>query len=241
MQRLMLAVLVSLTLAGCAVKPEIPRSDDVIAQSAYRHDGPPELVLFTMKSNRTGQGAHTALMVNGSQRVIFDPAGSFRNEAIVRRGDVIYGVTPGMLDVYTRYHARETFYVQVQRLQVSPDLAEGVLREALGKGRQPDARCAASTSEILAGFPQLGISSTWYPNNLADQFGQLPGVSSRDLYEYDSDDNRAVLAAFDPDRVAAQQAARQDQEQLAEQAAYQGQQAATQGGGRQAGGQQADD
>lgn len=235
MHRLLLAALVALSLAGCTVKPEIPRSDDVIQQAAYRHDGPPELVLFTMKSNRTGQGAHTSLLINGSQRVIFDPAGSFRNEAIVRRGDVIFGVTPGMLDVYTRYHARETFYVQVQRLQVSSELAEGVLREALAKGRQADARCAASTSEILAAFPQLGISSTWYPNNLADQFAKLPGVTSRELYEYDSDDNRAILAAFDPDRVAAQQAARQNVEQQAQQAAYQG-------GGRQGrGGQQADE
>lgn len=222
MLRLVLAVFVALSLAGCAVKPEIPRSDETIAQSAYRHDGPPELVLFTMKSNRTGQGAHTALLVNGSQRVIFDPAGSFRNEAIMRRGDVIYGVTPGMLDVYTRYHARETFHVQVQSLPVSSELAEAVLHEALGKGRQADARCAASTSEILAGFPQLGISTTWYPNNLADQFAQLPGVTSRELHEYDSDDNRAVLAAFDHDRVATQRAARERREKEAEQAAYQG-------------------
>ena len=46
---------------------------------------------------------------------------------------------------------------------------------------------------------------------------------------------RAAFAGFDPDRVAAQQAARQNVEQQAQQAAYQG-------GGRQGrGGQQADE
>lgn len=209
MRGILLAVLLAFSVAGCTVKPEISRSDDAIAQAVYRHGGQPSLTLFTMKNNRTGSGAHTSLMVNASQRVIFDPAGSFRNEAIIRRGDVVYGVTDGLLDVYTRYHARETYHVQVQQLDISPELAEAVLRATLSKGRQSDARCAASTSEILAAFPQLGISPTWYPNKLAEQFGRLPGVTSRELYEYDSDDNRAVLATFDPARAAAQQAARE--------------------------------
>lgn len=211
MRGILLAFISAVALAGCAVKPEVARSDDVVAQAAYRHDGQPEIKLFTMKSNSTGSGAHSALMVNGSQRVIFDPAGSFRNEAIIRRGDVIYGVTPVMLDTYTRFHARETFHVQVQTLPVSSDLAEAILRAAMSKGQQADARCAASISEILGQFPQLGISQTWFPNKLADQFGQLAGVTSQKLHEYDSDDNRAVLATFDPARAAAQRAERSAQ------------------------------
>lgn len=212
MRVILLAFCGALALAGCAVKPEIERSDEVIAQAAYRHNGPPEIKLFTMKSNSTGSGAHSSLMVNGSQRVIFDPAGSFRNEAIIRRGDVVFGVTPVMLDAYTRYHARETYHVQVQTLAVSPELAEAILRASLQMGRQQDARCAVSISEMLGRFPQLGISQTWFPNKLAEQFGQVPGVTSQELYEYDSDDNSAVLAAFDPVRAAAQQAARSAQQ-----------------------------
>ncbi len=208
MRGILIAVLCTAALAGCATKPEIPRSAETIRQAAYVHGGQPELRLFTMKSNSTGAGAHSALMVNGSQRVIFDPAGSFRNEAIIRKGDVVYGVTPQLLDVYTRYHARETYHVQVQSLAVSAELAEAILRDAMAMGQQQDARCAASVSEILSRYPQLGISGTWYPNKLAEDFAEIPGVTSRELYEYDSDDNSAVLAAFDPARVAAQRAAR---------------------------------
>ncbi|MCM2561556.1 hypothetical protein M8756_05395 [Lutimaribacter sp. EGI FJ00015] len=208
MRGILVALFCAVTLAGCTVKPEIPRSPETIQQAQYRHDGPPALTLFTMKSNTTGAGAHTALMVNGSQRVIFDPAGSFRNEAIIRSGDVVYGVTPQLLDVYTRFHARETYHVQVQWLEVSAELAEAILRDVRAAGRQPDARCAASVSEILSRYEQLGIQSTWYPNKLARDFGEIGGVTTRELYEYDSDDNRSVLETFDPDRAAAQRVAR---------------------------------
>lgn len=207
MRGILLAVFCAVALSGCAVKPEIERSDDAVAQAAYRHAGPPELRLYTMKNNSTGSGAHSALMVNGSQRVIFDPAGSFRNEAIIRRGDVIFGVTPVMLDTYTRFHARNAFHVQVQTLPVSAELAEAVLRASMTMGRQQDARCAASISSMLGQFPEFGISQTWFPNTLAEQFAQLPGVTSQSLREYGSDENSAVLAAYDPARVAAQRSA----------------------------------
>jgi hypothetical protein len=213
MRRMLLVVLCTLAMAGCAVKNEIPRSEETVRQAVYRHGGQPALTLFTMKSNSTGAGAHSSLMINGSQRVIFDPAGSFRNEAIIRKDDVVYGVTDSLLDVYTRYHARESYHVQVQRLPVSAGQAEAVMRVAMSMGQQADARCAASIAEILGQFPQFDISSTWFPNNLAEQFGQLPAVTSRELYEYDSDDNSAVLATFDPDRVKAQRRARSAAEQ----------------------------
>src|SRR5690606_2620833 len=79
-------------LAGCAVQKDLS-SDEMIRNAVYHHGGQPRLTLFTMISNDTGSGAHTSLMINASQRVIFDPAGSFRNETIPVRGDVVYGVT----------------------------------------------------------------------------------------------------------------------------------------------------
>lgn len=202
--RLWMAALIAAGLvSGCTVKYERPRDAAQIAEAVYVADAPPELRLFTMKSNSTGAGAHTSLMVNGSQRVIFDPAGSFRSDHIIREGDVVYGVTDRVLDVYTRFHARETFRVQVQSLPVSAELAERVLQAVLVAGQQPDARCAASVSEILSDIPELGIKPTWFPNKLSEQFGLIPGVTEEELYEYDSDDNSGVLAAYDPERVVA--------------------------------------
>jgi hypothetical protein len=167
------------------------------------------LTLFTMVNNSNGSGAHTSLMVNGSQRVIFDPAGSFRHPRIATKNDVVFGVTPVMEDTYTRFHARETFHVIVQHVEVPPQVAEDVLRRVLATGPVPRAQCALSTSELLRDVPGLNgaIRSTWFPNQLADQFGQLPGATTQRLYEYDDPDRFKALESFDPDRVKASQAA----------------------------------
>jgi hypothetical protein len=200
-----------LGLAACAPVPEPSQSltDAELREQIYRHDGPPALTLFTMVNNSNGSGAHTSLMVNGSQRVIFDPAGSFRHPRIATKNDVVFGVTPVMEDTYTRFHARETFHVIVQHVEVPPQVAEDVLRRVLATGPVPRAQCALSTSELLRDVPGLNgaIRSTWFPNQLADQFGQLPGATTQRLYEYDDPDRFKALESFDPDRVKASQAA----------------------------------
>ena len=61
-------------------------------------------------------------MINGSQRVIFDPAGTVRLSAVPERGDVLYGISPKVADFYARAHARETFHVVIQEIEVSPDI-----------------------------------------------------------------------------------------------------------------------
>ena len=209
--RLLLAILVMAGLSACASIPDPSQSmsDTEITAKVYRHDGPPALTLFTMVNNSNGSGAHTSLMVNGSQRVIFDPAGSFRHPRIATKNDVVYGVTPVMEDTYTRFHARETFHVIVQHVEVSPEVAEDVLRRVLAQGPIPRAQCALSTSELLRDVPGLNgaIRSTWFPNQLAAQFGQLPGATTQRLYEYDDADRFKALESFDPERVKAAQAA----------------------------------
>ncbi|QGX96893.1 hypothetical protein EI983_00785 [Roseovarius faecimaris] len=205
LQRLLAGMIGLLMLAGCGVEP-VFAPEEFVRSKIYRHDGPPRLTLYTMINNSTGAGAHTSLMVNGSQRVIFDPAGSFAHETLPERNDVVFGITPAVADVYTRYHARETFHVRVQELDVSPELAEAVLRAVMAYGAVPRAQCALSTSTILSEFFPGTIKRGWYPKKLADDFQTIPGVTSRTLREYDSDDNRGVLANWDPERLAAEKA-----------------------------------
>lgn len=211
MPRLALAIALMAGLSACAPVPEVSQSmtDMELREKIYRHDGPPALTLFTMVNNSNGSGAHTSLMVNGSQRVIFDPAGSFRHPRIATRNDVVFGVTPVMEDTYTRFHARETFHVIVQHVEVPPEVAEDVLNRVLAQGPIPRAQCARSTSELLRDVPGLNgaIRSTWFPNQLADQFGRLQGATTQRLYEYDDADRFKALESFDPDRVKAQQTA----------------------------------
>lgn len=142
-----------------------------------------------MVNNRTGSGGHTALMVSGSQRVIFDPAGSFRDERVVERGDVLYGITPGWLQAYKSAHARETFHVVSQTITVSPETAEKALRLVQANGPVAGAFCAQSTTAILAqldGFES--IQRTFFPVNVMEQFATLPGVTTTKLFENDAGD-----------------------------------------------------
>ncbi len=74
MRRAFLAILAVLSLAGCAADP-VWAPEEAVRAVQYRHPGPPRLTLFTMISNDTGSGGHTSLMINASQRVIFDPLG----------------------------------------------------------------------------------------------------------------------------------------------------------------------
>jgi hypothetical protein len=200
MRAVVLAACAVLGLSGCAAE-RVWAPDEEVAQAAYRHDGPPRLTLYTMLNNNSGAGAHTALMVNGSQRVIFDPAGSFNKSRVLsERNDVLYGITPQVEDVYTRYHARETFRVKVQKLDVSPDVARRTEQAVMSYGAVPQAMCANSTSDILAEVFPGRVNQTWSPRKLADEFAQLPGVTERVLREYDSDDNSKVLDDWDPER-----------------------------------------
>ncbi|MEZ5675231.1 hypothetical protein SAMN06265173_10978 [Thalassovita litoralis] len=199
---LLVLAAVSLT-AGCAVKQDPPVTDEQIINATYRHDAPPELTLYTMINNQNGSGAHTSLMINASQRVIFDPAGSFRDKAIVARNDVVYGVTPYVEDVYTRFHARKTYHVVIQRLQVTPEVAEQALRLAQGMGEIGDGQCASSTSRLLSQLPGLNIQQTMLPKKLMAQFGDAPLMSSRSLYEYDDEDRFKALREYDPEKAKA--------------------------------------
>ncbi len=202
MRNLVLALCAAIALAGCAGE-RVWAPDEKVAKAVYRHEGPARLTLFTMINNRSGAGAHTSLMINGSQRVIFDPAGSFKHETLPERNDVVFGITPQVADVYTRYHARKTYHVKVQELDVSPAVAEAALRAVMAHGAVPSAMCARSTSSILASLPGFeNIQTTWYPVKLANEFGKVPGVREQELYEYDSDDNSKVLKEWNPNAVS---------------------------------------
>ncbi|MFP7674776.1 hypothetical protein ACG74X_15615 [Marivita sp. S0852] len=197
-----IASLALLVLAGCGgggLTDQRPDASlEVISSASYRHPGPPALTLYTMINNRSGAGAHTSLMINASQRVIFDPAGTVRLRAVPERNDVLYGVTPGVADFYARAHARETYHVVMQRIEVSPDVAERALRLATVSGPVASAQCALSTAGLLRQLPGFqNVGSTWFPKRLMADFGELPGVQTSRLFENDSDDKAVAIAQFE--------------------------------------------
>ncbi|MEZ5750754.1 MAG: hypothetical protein R3D60_01925 [Paracoccaceae bacterium] len=180
--RLLLVVAVGL-VAACT-KPAVWAPEEDVIAARYVHEGPAEIVLFNVIDNERGSGEHSALMINApSQRVLFDPAGSWTHPLSPERHDVHYGFNDAQLYRYTYYHARRTHHVRIQHLQVAPETAEYILRLAEQAGPVPDAYCARSIFDILRRVPGFEhFESSFYPNNLSDQFAQIPGVTEERIY-----------------------------------------------------------
>lgn len=175
-------------LAACAAEP-IWAPDDKVTRAFTPQVGPASLTLYTMKNNGSGNGAHTGLMVNASQRVLWDPAGTFKADSLPERNDVIYGITPYIEELYASFHARTTYHVVGQKILVPQATAEQALQAVQAYGAVPKANCTRATSSILKGLPGFqSIGRTYFPNNLFDDFAELPGVETFELRENDADD-----------------------------------------------------
>lgn len=185
MKRLCLALAASAVLAGCTPNPEfVPAAE--VAQHAYRNTGPTSLTLYTVINRRNGSGAHTALQVNASERVLFDPAGSFEAKGVLRSGDVLYGYGPALESAYSSAHSRETHFVRKVTVPVSPEVAQMALQQVRTNGPVGAAHCAQSTSTILSGLPGFeGVGQTFYPKQLEAQFSSLPGAVTTTVDEKD--------------------------------------------------------
>lgn len=190
-------LLVFLTvLSGCAISAALEATPEEIASNAYVADGPPKLTVFTVINNTSGSGGHTALMVSGSQRVIFDPAGSFYHADVAERGDVLYGMTPGWVQAYKSAHARSTYHVVSQEFVVTPEQAERALQLVASNGAVAGAFCTQSTSSILRQVPGFeDVDSTFYPAKLMKQLEIRPGVVTDRYYENDAGDVRDGIVA----------------------------------------------
>lgn len=194
MLRALLVLLALVALTACAPK-EVWAPDDVVARAAYSEPGPPTITVFTVLSNRSNAGEHSGLLIKGSQTVMFDPAGTWHHRALPERNDVFYGVTPKMVSYYIDYHARETYRVRKQVIQVTPEQAAIAMQRAMAYGPVPKARCAWATSSILQGVPGFeSISQTLGPKKLANQVAKLPGlIEDVEITDDDADKNHGVL------------------------------------------------
>lgn len=193
-----------LALSGCAA-PMVWAPDDVVSQAVYKEAGPKHLTLYTMKNTGSDNGAHSALLINASQRVIFDPAGSWEQQQMPERNDVLFGASPALEQYYVSFHARVTYYVVGQTVSVEDEIAERALALALDAGPAPQGSCSRFTSRLLRQLPGFeGIRQTWFPNKLSDDFASLPGVSYREYRENDEDDKsvaaRQIRAALEAEK-----------------------------------------
>jgi len=193
MRRLLLCLAGLFMLAACTAQP-VWAPDDLVARARYVSDSPPSITLFTVLNNTSNAGEHSALMINASQRVMFDPAGTWQHPQLPERNDVHFGMTPKMVDFYIDYHARENYRVVEQTILVTPEVAELALQRALAYGAVPKAQCATATSSVLRGLPGFSsIPSTLGPKKVMRAFGELPGVTERVITDNDALHNHGVL------------------------------------------------
>ncbi|WP_425043216.1 hypothetical protein [Primorskyibacter sp. S87] len=188
MFRLICCSALIISVAACA--PRHPDDDDAeIAAVSYRDPGPSSLTLYTVVNNRTGGGGHSSLMVNGPERVLFDPAGSFYADVVPEKNDVLYGITPSVEKAYRSAHARSTYHVVSQTIEVTPEQANLAYNLVRQNGPVAGAFCANATSSVLRQIPGFEqIQTTYYPVKLQEQLEQIPGVKTEKYYENDDED-----------------------------------------------------
>jgi len=190
--RLIAAFALIVLVGACAQVPEIPyASDERVAASAYRAPGANTFTVFTMVSNRSGKGAHSALMINGNRRIIFDPAGSFVNARVPEQEDVLYGVTPAVLAGYKSAHARSTFHVVSQTFEVTAEQAAIAMQLAVSNGAVARAFCTDATTGLLRRVPGFeDVEQTMFPTKLMEQLATRPRVTEEKYFE---DDEGTIL------------------------------------------------
>lgn len=193
MRRLILCFVALMGLSACAAD-SVYAPQEAVDAARFVADPPTSITLYTVINNRSGAGAHSGLLINASQQVMFDPAGTWGHPRVPERNDVHYGITPRIVNFYIDYHARETFRVIEQTIVVAPGVAELVKQRAEAYGAVPKAQCSNSVSAILDGVPGFeSLGSTWFPKKLSDAFGKLPGVRSRTITDDSADKNHGVL------------------------------------------------
>jgi len=189
------ALFAVLVLAACGAD-NIYAPDDVVARARYVDTTDvPYVTLFTVINNENDAGAHSGILINGSQRVLYDPAGTWLSEQSPERHDVHYGITDGVLRFYVDFHARVSFRVQEQTLPVSRETADRLIALAEANGAAKKGFCADEISRVLMQDPEFQgtIRSTLWPKKLSADFGKLPGVSQTVVYDTDSDDHSVML------------------------------------------------
>lgn len=190
MIRFLLALVAALALAGCEIYQ--PASPDEILRAHYVSPEPPSVSLLSMVNARTGRSAHSALLINGSQQVLYDPAGTFTHPDLPRHGDVHYGMAPRYVDYYERYHARFDYYVHVQKVEVSRAVADQLLANAQARGKTLKMHCALAVAAVLQPVaPFAHVRSSYFPETPRRDFARIPGVQNRLVEDSDVGQNRA--------------------------------------------------
>lgn len=175
-----------LFLSACGVAQLPWASEQRVQQAAYSQPGPSSITLISVVANGSSSVAHSALLINGSQRVMYDPAGTWYNKAVPERADMLYGLTPKMLQYYIDYHARKKFRVVMQTKVVSRATADQLMRLSIKNGASANGFCAQNTSHLLSLTPGFeGFPVSIWPKSAIKGMAAIPGVTTKEYIQND--------------------------------------------------------
>jgi hypothetical protein len=192
-RRALLCLALPLFLAACGAE-SVWAPEEAVQRARYVSGEPPSITLFTVVRKRTGEGAHSGIMIDGSQRVMFDPAGTWHHPTVPERNDLHFGITPRMRAFYIDYHARETYDVIEQKVPVSAQVAELAIARAKAQGAVAKAMCGTSVAAILRDVPGFEkVPQSFFPGRIMSGFAKMPGVVTYRHEDGDPDNNSGVL------------------------------------------------
>lgn len=193
--RVLASLLAVFVLSACTADNKWA-SDADVARAHYVDPNPPSITLFTSINTRNQTGAHAGLMINGSERVLYDPAGSWEHPTAPERKDLLYGMTPTMLSFYVDYQGTAPFQLVEQTIYVTPEVAEQAIRAAKAHGAANKAACTIAIGAVLSGVPGFeGLPSTYFPKAMSRAFAKLPGVQTQIVTSLDGDLRRTLPSA----------------------------------------------
>lgn len=168
----------------------VTSTPQAISAARFSSAEAPYVALLTMIDRDSGQGAHSAILVNGSQVAMYDPAGTFGVDGVPENGDVLYGITPRILNAYEFFHARATTSFLEQKVPVSREMADAVIARMEVQGPSPKFLCAINTAEILRPFaPFSDVPRSIHPTRLMEAFDRIPGTLRREVFDDDTGQN----------------------------------------------------
>ncbi|MEM8957552.1 MAG: hypothetical protein AAGC86_07030 [Pseudomonadota bacterium] len=199
MKRVLAGALLAFAALSACTQPAIVAPDVEVRQARYVSDEAPYIALVTNVNTRSGTGDHSALIINGSERVVFNPAGTWRHPLAPEQNDLHYGFSEGMRDWFIDYHARETYRVEIQKIPVSRAAADRALAAAKQAGPVGPARCTLSITDILRQTPGFeSFPRVILPNRAKAAFGQYPNVTT-EVHLDDSPGDRSDLTGAPPE------------------------------------------
>lgn len=190
--RLTAACLLPAGLTACADKT--PQSTDAdVSRHHYVSRDPPSITLVTSIRVKSQGGVHSALIINGPERVLFNPAGTWRHPLAPEQGDFHVGFSPAMEKWFYEYHARITFDIHAQTREVPMDVAAKAIELARTNGSVWPGWCTIEIAKILRQLPGFeDFPLTLYPSTAMEAFAKYPGVVTR-VYTDDSPDDWSDL------------------------------------------------